>query len=587
MRDINWQNELDTMILSASGWRKIFTINRNNESLDSDIHEADHRVAQLAGEVFADFLQQNLHHDPLCVVLGRDSRPTGKRLMHRIYSAFTQAGLSVTVLDVVALPELLSYCRTAKFNGFFYITASHNPVGYNGFKFGLGDGCVLGGDGSRWMIDTFKERLLNTSVAVLDDLIALPLPEVRMQAKAEAAAAYEQAMVELAFSTEQHLQNMSQRIQAKAGFGVLIDFNGSSRATSIDVTMLRQLGVQVLPFNDKVGQFAYPIVPEGATLEACRTALYQRFRLDHRYQLGYVVDCDGDRGNLVYIDVQDGQAKTLDAQSTFAISVVSELASLKLADTDMARVAVVCNDATSQRIFHICALFGATCFMSETGEANVVQLAQKKRDEGFIVRICGEGSNGGNITYPSTVRDPLCTVMSVLKLLFLTNEQGQSLLDVWQQTLGLPLTPWSVGSVITSLPAYQTTSVVAKEALVTITIPQQKLKSAYEAIFIHRWDSFITQFESLAVDNYAFVNYEGTQRREGAGNRSGDHSGGLRVILLEKEEVKAVLWLRGSKTEPVMRLMVDIKGDDSISKEELLVWHKQAVLEASKQAMRE
>jgi phosphoglucomutase len=587
MSALDLRNELDTMILSASGWRKVFVADRNVESVQSEIQVVDHLLAQLAGKVFADFLMQKMHHSPIRVVLGRDSRPTGKILLQCIYDALVQADITVTVLDVVALPELLSYCRLAKFDGFFYITASHNPVGYNGFKFGLGDGCVLGGEGGRWMIDTFKQRIAETTIEELDCSIMLPLPEMRMQAKAEAAVTYEQAMVELAFTSETELQRMRDNIQAQSGFGVMIDFNGSSRVTSIDSALLRRIGVQVLSLHDKVGVFAHPIVPEGITLQVGQGQLHQRFRLDHRYQLGYVVDCDGDRGNLVYVDVLDGQAKILDAQSTFAISVVSELANLKLAGTIMSQVAVVCNDATSQRIFHICALFGVSCFMSETGEANVVQLAQKKRDEGFIVRICGEGSNGGNITYPSTVRDPLCTVISVLKLLFFINEQGKSLLDVWQETLGLVATSWSLGAILTSLPAYQSTSVVAKEALVTITSPQYKLKSAYEANFAHQWENFCEKFAMLLVDGYTFVNYEGMKMREGVGNRSGDHSGGLRVLLQQQQDVVAVLWLRGSKTEPVMRLMVDIRGQEDALLMPLLEWHKKIALEADSQVMQD
>jgi phosphoglucomutase len=39
------------------------------------------------------------------------------------------------------------------------------------------------------------------------------------------------------------------------------------------------------------------------------------------------------------------------------------------------------------------------------------------REKGYIVRILGEGSAGGNITHPSAVRDPLNTVMALVKLL--------------------------------------------------------------------------------------------------------------------------------------------------------------------------
>ena len=71
-----------------------------------------------------------------------------------------------------------------------------------------------------------------------------------------------------------------------------------------------------------------------------------------------------------------------------------------------ARPAVVVNGPTSMRIERIAEAYGAGVFRAEVGEANVVNLAAARRSGGYEVRILGEGSNGGNITHPATVRDP-------------------------------------------------------------------------------------------------------------------------------------------------------------------------------------
>ncbi len=63
-------------------------------------------------------------------------------------------------------------------------------------------------------------------------------------------------------------------------------------------------------------------------------------------------------------------------------------------------------------------------FRAETGEANVVNLAEMLRSEGWVVSILGEGSNGGNITHPSKVRDPLSTLGAMIRLLRLPDEVG-------------------------------------------------------------------------------------------------------------------------------------------------------------------
>ena len=56
------------------------------------------------------------------------------------------------------------------------------------------------------------------------------------------------------------------------------------------------------------------------------------------------------------------------------------------------------------------------------GEANVVNLARNLREQGYQVRILGEGSNGGTITNPAAVRDPLNTIFALLKLLSIKDE---------------------------------------------------------------------------------------------------------------------------------------------------------------------
>ena len=81
--------------------------------------------------------------------------------------------------------------------------------------------------------------------------------------------------------------------------------------------------------------------------------------------------------------------------------------------------AVIVNGPTSLRVNRICRCFDVTLFRAEVGESNVLSLAKQKMEQGYAVRFIGEGSNGGNITFPSTIRDPLATMMSLIKLLFL------------------------------------------------------------------------------------------------------------------------------------------------------------------------
>ena len=127
-------------------------------------------------------------------------------------------------------------------------------------------------------------------------------------------------------------------------------------------------------------------------------------------------DCDGDRGNIVYWDEKQKKAVILKAQEVFSLSVLAELtySIWQHGEEKDFKPAVVVNCPTSMRINEIASALGAEVFRAEVGEANVVNLAREIRSQGYTVRILGEGSNGGTITYPAAVRDPLNTIFALL-----------------------------------------------------------------------------------------------------------------------------------------------------------------------------
>ena len=57
--------------------------------------------------------------------------------------------------------------------------------------------------------------------------------------------------------------------------------------------------------------------------------------------------------------------------------------------------------------------------------------------------------------------------------------------------------------------------------------------------------------------------------------------GGLKIIFKDKEgSPLAFIWMRGSGTEPVFRIMCDVKGDNPQQEAELLQWETNMLLEA-------
>lgn len=73
----------------------------------------------------------------------------------------------------------------------------------------------------------------------------------------------------------------------------------------------------------------------------------------------------------------------------------------------------------------------------------------------------------------------------------------------------------------------------------------------------------------------------------GAEHRHPPYTGGFKILLHDREgNVSDFLWMRGSGTEPVFRIMVDAQGDDTARHDELLSWHTDLVRAADKEAAR-
>jgi phosphomannomutase len=597
---------LEPLILSASGWRKVFTADGDNESRSGDLSPADRELTAAMGAAFADFLFRRTGKPSPCAAVGIDCRYTGPGMADIMVRAFLSRGIEPRYLFISPAPEIIAYVKkTPAIDGFAYISASHNPIGHNGVKFGLRGG-VLGGADSEELIRSFRELAADEGrmkdlISALSSVGAEGIEAVFLAAparKREAEKAYEDFTRRVVTDREEpreqdEIFSRLRRGIAGQGCGIVAELNGSARTLGIDADFLHSLGVQVRRVNGRPREITHPIVPEGASLDLCRRELETARQEDPRFIFGYVPDNDGDRGNIVYFDETSdeagGEARILEAQEVFALACVGELAFLSGEGGLGDRTAVVVNDPTSLRIDRIARAFGAEVHRAEVGEANVVALAKKLRDEGYTVRILGEGSNGGNITHPAEVRDPLNTIIALLKLLYLQSAEGKpGLFETWCGKIKRPdlfIPRPALGNVIATLPRFTTLSAYEPEALLKIrTDDHGKLKARYEAVFLREWEH---RREELArrfgIVSWDVLNHEGILERRGMGSafRSGRQRGGLTVLLKDSGGTgRAFLWMRGSGTEPVFRILVDMEGDDPQAFRYLLDWHKGMILEA-------
>jgi len=648
----------DRLILSASGWRKVFAApdsgaerarwaspitamtalvsDADEDSLGLRVAPADLVIAGAMALVFGDWILERCGRRDPALLLGIDARPTGPAIADLMVRLWLARGIRPRYLFIVAAPEIMAYSGRAtsvdashedRAEGFCYISASHNPPAHNGVKFGVGGGVLPVAEANE-LIARFKALVADPDLparvfALVDEAETKAVAEVYTSShrwKRRAVSAYTLFSREVVTGSsdldyqERLLETMSQTARERP-IGVVAELNGSARTLSIDADFLGGLGVRVAALNDRPRAFAHRIVPEGASLEPARRALEAAHGGDEAYIAGYVPDCDGDRGNLVYWDERGKRAELLGAQEVFSLAVLAELALLvregRLGrDAEgriVGRVAVAVNDATSLRIEAIASIFGAETHRAETGEANVVGLAKSLRERGYLVRILGEGSNGGNITSPSEVRDPLATLGALLKLLLLRDSaesrgaegadpaippkaEAEGLFHIWLRLSGQLekyREDFGVGTILDSLPPWTTTSVFEpRAALRIIEGDQVALKRRYRPLFLRDWETRRAELERrFGVVGWKALASQGSGEREIGGDFADSGRGGLRIALLDPSgKAKGFIWMRGSGTEPVFRIMADIAGGSNRDEEWLLDWQTALVREADKQS---
>lgn len=591
------------MILSASGWRKVFAVSGEETDTTTEIGMENTCISVLSALVFSDYVKKRTGKRTPTIVLGIDTRPTGPEIANVMIRLLLKEKVVVRYVGVTAAPEIMAYSKL--FDGFIYISASHNPIGHNGIKFGLNDGGVLNGKENALLVEEFKAKcsdefaLQNVSrlISVRSQSDLEWVYSESISIKKEALEIYKTFSKNVISSLtnvslqDKFFDNLKAQIKANP-IGIVCDFNGSARTMSIDKEFFAENNLNFYPFNDIPGKIVHEIIPEPENLVYCAKKMEELQKAGTKDAiLGYMPDCDGDRGNIVYWDSKTDSAQILKAQEVFSLSVLAELAfSYWLNKNDSSyKPAVAVNCPTSMRIDEIAKVFNAKVFRGEVGEANVVNTARLARKEGYTVRILGEGSNGGTITFPSSVRDPINTIFAFIKLLTIKDTpEGKGLFHIWCQLSGQEdkyKDDFTLSDVLETLPVYTTTGVSESRAILKIsTMDHAKLKGNFQKVFENSFkngaDGLLKKY---GISSYKCILTNATTEKVDAKDFSESGKGGLKIQLFENsDKPSAFIWMRGSGTEPVFRIMCDVKGNNPDKEKDLLAWETKMLLEADK-----
>jgi phosphomannomutase len=309
------------------------------------------------------------------VLIGRDSRPSGKMLRHAVIAGLSACGCPVEDLGIVPTPTCGVAVRQREAAGAIQITASHNPAPWNGLKLFGGDGGVLS-----------AERGLEVKTIFDSGTFAL-VPHNWLGVVAENADA-------LRWHLERVLPLVDVARIAAGNFRVLLDANGGAGG-ALGQAILEALGVEpVLLGGLADGVFAHPPEPLAENLTSVLPLVPK-----HQAQAGFVLDPDADRLAII-----DEKGRYIGEELTLALAVLCRLR--------QERGPVVINMSSSRVTEDIAARFGVPCRRAAVGEANVVA---QMRATGAL--IGGEGNGGVIDPRVGWVRDPFIGMALILQLL--------------------------------------------------------------------------------------------------------------------------------------------------------------------------
>jgi phosphomannomutase len=371
----------ENLIISVSGMRGV--VGENLTPI----------VAAEYGCAFGTFLRSTIDAGgrPFAVCIGRDSRVSGQMLMSAVAAGLCAVGINVVDLGLVPTPSVGIMLRRLGCEGGVIITASHNPIPYNGIKLLLSNGMAPPPATANEIRRTFWDRHFHL---VSSDRCG----------KVTSNTETERIHVEKALAIVNAEQIAAQKYRV-----VLDSVNGAGGG--ITKALLAELGCDVVAVNDEpTGLFAHEPEPTAANL----TGLCWRVKQE-KADLGFAQDPDADR-----LAVVDENGAYIGEEYTLALAAMQVFS--KQTGTAAA------NLSTSRMIDDVARRSGGSVIRTPVGEANV---ANAMIEHNCI--IGGEGNGGVIDLRVGPIRDSLVGIALVLQLMA---ETGKSIRQLVQEIGG-------------------------------------------------------------------------------------------------------------------------------------------------------
>ena len=326
------------------------------------------------------------------VIIGRDSRTSSPTVRHAVLAGLFATGCHVIDVGLCPTPTILLMAKALEAQGSITVTASHNPVAWNGIEFASDSGCLL----------TDAERGELMRIYETEDFALAPWNEQGTLETYGDAVSY-------------HLNQilcspwLAPDLIRKTALKVVIDC-GNGAGSVISPSLLRKLGCRVIELNCVAdGHFRRPAEPAPEALdELCKTVLASGA------DIGFAHDGDADR-----LVVVTERGVPLSGEWTLAF-----IADFMLRKTKGDVVATV---STSRMLDDIAANHGVALHRTKVGVGWVVEKMHEVN-----ATIGGEGTGG--VIYPNIhyTTDGIASLAAIAQYL------AESRVTVTQVLEGMP-----------------------------------------------------------------------------------------------------------------------------------------------------
>ncbi|UCB44669.1 MAG: phosphoglucosamine mutase [Spirochaetota bacterium] len=330
-----------------------------------------------------------LGKDKGALMIGRDTRGSGKSIEKIIEGIVTSLGYDVINIGVAPTPTILLCTRKLGCIGGIAITASHNPAEWNALKFCNEKGLFLGEDIVKVIERQVNERDFIPQWVKFDKLGRINVKENAIELHIKEVMNF----IDVELIRSKH-------------YTVAIDPVGGSSVV-IDRKFLENLGCTVVEIHGS----QHEIFPRGSEPTPENIGKLCSLVNEHKADIGFAQDPDGDRLSIV-----SEQGIAIGEEYTLILVGESWLRNEKSN--------IVCNLSTSMMVEDLAKRFGVEVMRTKIGEIWVTQMLL---DRGLS--FGGEG-NGGAIVIPiNPCRDSILAMGLILELMAKTDRSISQIVD--------------------------------------------------------------------------------------------------------------------------------------------------------------